>query len=91
MNPQKLSNLTKNKLLPQEAAKYAHHVIRKEMPNGLKQYLELELFPRIQMRVTKGIALCTAQLWLHKEGFQYTAHKKALFYDGHERPDVVHN
>ncbi|KIJ26076.1 hypothetical protein M422DRAFT_192655 [Sphaerobolus stellatus SS14] len=51
--------------------------------------MELELFPCIQMKVAKGISLSTACHWLIKEGFQYTAHKKTLYYDGHERPDVV--
>lgn len=89
MDPQKLSAFTKNKLLPDEAKKYLHHVVDKEMPAGLKKYLEVELFPRIQMKVSKGISLRTARRWLHKEGFRYTAHKKALYYDGHEREDVI--
>ena len=84
MDPQKLSDFTKNKLLPDEAKKYLHHIVEKEMPAGLKRYLEIELFPRVRMKVGKGISLQTARRWLHKEGFQYTAHKKALYYDGHE-------
>lgn len=32
MNPQKLSDFTKNKLLPDEAKKYMHHIIETEMP-----------------------------------------------------------
>ena len=59
------------------------------MPTGLKKYLELELFPRIQVKVSKGISLRTARRWLHREGFKYTAHKKGLYFDGHEREDVV--
>jgi hypothetical protein len=52
--------------------------------------MELELFPRIQYcKVGKGITLETARQFLHNEGFQFTEHKKALYYDGHERPDVV--
>lgn len=89
MDPKKLSAFTKNKLLPDEAKKYLHHVVEKEMPAGLKKYLEVELFPRIQMKVGRGISLRTARRWLHKEGFRYTAHKKALYYDGHEREDVI--
>jgi hypothetical protein len=80
MNPQKLSDFTKNKLLPDEAKKYLHNIIETEMPAGLKKYLELELFPRIQMKVSKGISLRTARRWLHKEGFKYTAHKKGTIF-----------
>jgi hypothetical protein len=46
MNPQKLADFTKNKLLPDESKKYLRHVVSKEMPAGLKKYMELELFPR---------------------------------------------
>ncbi|KIJ43493.1 hypothetical protein M422DRAFT_169742, partial [Sphaerobolus stellatus SS14] len=60
MNPKKLVEFTKNKLLPDEAKKYLQHVVETEMPNGLKKYQELELFPQIQMKVSKGISLRTA-------------------------------
>jgi hypothetical protein len=89
MNPQKLADFTKNKLLPDESKKYLRHVVSKEMPAGLKKYMELELFPRIQLKVARGISLRMARRWLHKEGFKYTAHKKALYYDGHEHENVV--
>jgi transposase len=89
MNPQKLADFTKNKLLPDESKKYLRHVVSKEMPAGLKKYMELELFPHIQLKVARGISLRMVRRWLHKEGFKYTAHKKALYYDGHKREDVV--
>jgi hypothetical protein len=31
-----------------------------------------------------------AHCWLHREGFCFLEHKKVLYYDGHEHPDVVH-
>ncbi|KIJ38236.1 hypothetical protein M422DRAFT_259146 [Sphaerobolus stellatus SS14] len=89
MDPAKLAKFTKDKLIPEEASQYLCQIVEHEMPNGLKQYMELELFPHIQMKVAKGISLSTACRWLVKEGFKYTAHKKALYYDGHERPDVT--
>jgi len=51
--------------------------------------MEVELFPRIQLSVGRGILISTACRWLHCEGFQYMQHKKALYFDGHDRPDVV--
>ena len=36
-----------------------------------------------------GISLATARHWLHSEGFKYTTHKKGLYFDGHDWPDVV--
>jgi hypothetical protein len=59
------------------------------MPRGLKQYLEHELFPRVHLKVGRGISLSTARRWLHREGFRYTTFKKGLYFDGHDRPDVV--
>ena len=89
MNPQKLALFSKNEMIPAEAAKYLTQIVDKEMPWGLKKYLELELFPRIQIKVGKGISISTARRWLRREGFEYMEHKKALYYDGHDRPDVV--
>lgn len=59
------------------------------MPRGLKQYMEVELFPQIHLKVGRGISLNTARCWLHLEGFQYISHKKGLYFDGHDRPDVL--
>ena len=51
--------------------------------------MELELFPRIQLKAGKGVSLSTARRWLRKEGFQYIGFKKGLYFDGHDRPDVI--
>jgi hypothetical protein len=51
--------------------------------------MELELFPRIHLRVGRGISLSTARRWLHHEGFQYISYRKGLYFDGHNRPDVL--
>lgn len=60
MNPSKLAVFTWNELIPDEAKKYAHQIIDEEMPQGLKKYLEVELFPQIHMKVGKGVSLTTA-------------------------------
>jgi len=39
--------------------------------------------------VGRGISLSTARRWLHLEGFQYISHKKGLYFDGHDHPDVL--
>jgi hypothetical protein len=89
MDPAKLAKFTKNELLPDAAAKYLQHITHDEMPKGLKKYLEIELFPRIHLKAGRGISLSTARRWLHLEGFRYTSHKKGLYFDGHDRPDVI--
>jgi len=60
MNPAKLVAFMQDELIPVEAKKYACQIVDKEMPAGLKKYLELELFPRIHLKVGKGICLSTA-------------------------------
>ena len=89
MDPSKLNRFTQNKLVPQIADKYLRHIVQDEMPQGLKKYMDLELFPRIHLKVGCGISLATARRWLHADGFKYTTHKKGLYFDGHDRPDVV--
>jgi hypothetical protein len=52
-----------------------------------QKYMEVELFPCIHLKPGKRIS--TARRWLHHEGFKFTEHKKSLYFDGHERSDVV--
>ena len=89
MDAPRLTDFSKNRLVPAEAEKYLHGIVQNEMPQGLKCYMELDLFPHIHLKVGKGISLATAQRWLHREGFRYTSYKKGLYFDGHDRPDVV--
>lgn len=89
MNPEKLSEFSQEKMIPAAAKEYLNHITNVEIPKGLKKYMDLELFPWIHYKVGKGISLSTARRMLHREGFFYTEHKKSLYYDGHERPDVV--
>jgi hypothetical protein len=89
MNPKKLTQFTKNQLLPAVADQYLKQIVHKEMPAGLKKYMEVELFPRIHLRVGRGVSLSTARRWLHHEGFRYISYRKGLYFDGHDRPDVL--
>ncbi|KAK7046362.1 hypothetical protein R3P38DRAFT_3346079, partial [Favolaschia claudopus] len=89
MKPDKLVEYSKAKLVTDEMKKFVQNEVNEAMPRGLKKYLELELFPRIGYKVARGISVNTARRWLHEQGFQYTEVKKGLYYDGHERPDVV--
>jgi hypothetical protein len=89
VNPAKLAQFARNQLIDTAADQYLHHIIQEEMPRGLKQYMEIELFPRIHLKVGRGISLSTARRWLHLEGFRYISHKKGLYFDGHDRPDVL--
>ncbi|KAH7902939.1 hypothetical protein BJ138DRAFT_1120921 [Hygrophoropsis aurantiaca] len=89
INPDKLTEFSKNKLIPAEAEEYLRGVVDNKIPQGLKRYMELELFPRVHLKVGRGISLATARRWLRHEGFRYTSHKKGLYFDGHDRADRV--
>ena len=89
MNPTKLADFSQAQLVPATADKYLRHLVDNEMPRGLKKYMELELFPCIQLKAGKGISLSTACHWLQKEGFQYIGYKKGLYFNGHDQPDVI--
>lgn len=51
MDPGKLAQFKRDQLIDTAADKYLHRITQEEMPQGLKQYMELELFPRIHLKV----------------------------------------
>ena len=89
MDPEKLAQFSKNELVSKAVNEYFQQINNHKMPKGLKEFMELTLFPRIQLKVSRGISLSTARCWLRCEGFQYTGHKKGLYFDGHDRADIV--
>ncbi|KAH9913736.1 uncharacterized protein B0H18DRAFT_1087984 [Fomitopsis serialis] len=70
MRSYKLTNFSQNKMVPVVATEYLKDIMSKEIPQGLKKYLELELFPRIHWKPGNGITLHTAHCWLHHEAAQ---------------------
>ncbi|KZT03874.1 uncharacterized protein LAESUDRAFT_738041 [Laetiporus sulphureus 93-53] len=73
MNSKKLAKFSKGQMVPQVAEQYLRQLVHTEMPQELKKYMELELFPRIHLKVSKGISLHTTLRWLHQEGFHSQA------------------
>jgi hypothetical protein len=85
MNPEKLSQFSKNKLIPSVADEYLRLITHDKMPRELKKYMEYELFPHIHLKVGRGISLSTARRWMHREGFRgksYSAFALQLVCDG---------
>ncbi|KAJ7588406.1 hypothetical protein C8J56DRAFT_786124, partial [Mycena floridula] len=60
MDPAKLLEFTRKEMVLKQAKAYLQHIVNEEMLKGLKRYMELDLFPRIQLKVGKGISLHTA-------------------------------
>jgi hypothetical protein len=66
------SKIKKSHNAARRSTKYCQEICNKEMPQGLKQYMELELFPRIHIKVGMGISVSTG---LQHEGLKFTLHK----------------
>ncbi|KAJ6482791.1 hypothetical protein C8R45DRAFT_1150430 [Mycena sanguinolenta] len=54
IDPAKLVEYSKSQMATEEMKKYVQDAVNKEMPRGLKRYLELELFPRIGYKVASN-------------------------------------
>ncbi|KAJ3835508.1 hypothetical protein F5878DRAFT_727458 [Lentinula raphanica] len=91
LNPKKLEQFLKGELNANEAEGYVQELEHSEMPHGLKAFLEETLLPHLHVKPAKsyGLSLSSMRRLMTHEGFTYTAHKKGLYFDGHERPDVV--
>jgi hypothetical protein len=89
MDLEKLARFSQNQLVLSAAREYLECITHNEMAIGLKWYMDIELFPQIHSPVGRGVSLMTAWQWLHKEGFKYINHKKGLYFNGHNRPDVI--
>ncbi|KAI6123205.1 hypothetical protein EDD16DRAFT_1691577 [Pisolithus croceorrhizus] len=93
VNPEKLVEFSKEKMVPTAAEHYLKHITDFEMPQGLKKYMELELFPYIQLKPSKGISLATAHClrgWilsgeqpLWKKGVRCGLHQSDVIYASH--------
>ncbi|KAJ7061135.1 hypothetical protein C8F01DRAFT_1252777 [Mycena amicta] len=90
MDPAKLKKFMHGELDGDTAQKYGKHLTSHEMPRGLLKYIKETVLPRLQhKRAGKGFSLATMRRVMIREGFRFTEPKKAVYYDGHERPDVV--
>lgn len=90
MDPKKLAAFSKDTLVPMAMrSDYFKKVFDNELPAALMRYLEVELFPRIHVKPSRGWGISTCRRMLRALGFKYTEHAKGLYFDGHERSDVV--
>ncbi|CAG8682496.1 14975_t:CDS:2 [Gigaspora margarita] len=53
------------------------------------KFIEDEVIPALGIEEKTTISHTTAREWLHKLGWQYKDHSKNIYFDGHEREDVV--
>jgi len=90
MDPAKLQSFLRKELPFAKAEMYVQQILGEEMPQGLKHHFETVVLPRLHLQ-SNGISLLTIRHMMLKDGFAFTVHKKAIFYDGHEHPNVVND
>ncbi|GBB90989.1 hypothetical protein RclHR1_18070004 [Rhizophagus clarus] len=77
----------------EDVAERCHTWIRKQdfntTPTSFKKFIENELFPNIGITKEKSIALITATRWLNVLGYSFQQYRRRIYYDGHERDDVL--
>ncbi|KAJ7301858.1 hypothetical protein DFH08DRAFT_723814 [Mycena albidolilacea] len=66
MDPTKLVEFSQQKMVPAAVDKYLRKITEEEMPIGLKNHMEVELFPRISFKVGHGVSLRTARCLLQQ-------------------------
>jgi hypothetical protein len=86
----KLQQFLKQQLTFSEAESYAQPILGEEIPHGLRHHFESVILPRLHLQ-TNGISLLTICRVMIEDRFSFTIHKKAIFYDSHEHPDVVND
>ena len=53
------------------------------------KFVENEALPGLGIKTKRRIGKTMAQEWLHQLGWDYKDHSKNIYFDGHERDDVV--
>jgi len=57
--------------------------------NNFIKFICDEVFPSLGYERRKEINKDTARRWLNNMGWEYKSHQKDVYFDGHERPDVI--
>ena len=62
----------------------------KTIPKNYQEFINSVLFPQMEIVGKKGsISIQTARIWLKKIGLVSQSRKKGIYFDGHEREDVL--
>ena len=86
---QKIKGLLGDEDIHQMITEYLWSVGCNVTVNGFKTYIEQEVFPSMGIERKKMISENTARAWLKHFGWEFRVGKKDVYYDGHERPDVI--
>jgi len=86
---QKVKSLLGDEDIHQMITEYLWSVGCDVTVNGFKTYIEQEVFPSVGIERKKMISDNTARAWLKHFGWEFRVERKDVYYDGHERPDVI--
>ena len=75
------------KILLSKSLSYIQKNKGKIIPNEYKKFIEQELFS--QLEIKKTISNKTSRIWLRKFGLIPQLRKKGIYFDGHEKKDII--
>src|SRR5947209_9174009 len=61
----------------------------KTSPKDYQNFINSVLFPQMGIMINKNITVKTSRVWLKKIGLVPQSRKKGIYFDGHEREDVL--
>ena len=85
----KIKSLLWNEDINKKLQEYLVKQVSDIKVKNFKEFVESEVFPKIGIEEKKNISEKTARVWLKELGWTYQKHHKDIYYDGHERDDVV--
>jgi hypothetical protein len=86
---QKIKSLLGDEDIHQMISEYLWSIGCNITVSGFKAYVEQEVFSSVGIESKKTISDNTARAWLKHFGWKFRVERKDVYYDGHERPDVI--
>ena len=86
---QKIKSLLGDEDIYQMITEYLRSVGCNVTVDKFKEYIEQEVFPSVGIEIKKSISNTTVRAWLKYFGWTFRTGAKDIYYDGHERSDVL--
>jgi hypothetical protein len=87
---QKTKSLIDDEDVIEKSLSYIRQNKGKTTPNEYKIFVEQNLLPQLGLtEIKKTISHNTSRIWLRKLGLVPQSRKKGIYFDGHEREDVI--
>ena len=86
---QKTKSLIDDEDIINNSLNFIRHNGGKTTPKEFRQFIISVIFPQINVTNNKTISIKTSRIWLKKLGLKPQSRKKGIYFDGHEREDVL--